>query len=128
MTKHRLTLDHSLPKGRLTPYFEALAQGKALAECCSSCGRVQFPPGGICGRCDAADLVWTSLSGDAVVIHRTDTPDRAFALVRFEGAKNSAVVAIANPDVRSSRARLVISPASALGLTIELNGKGNEHV
>lgn len=128
MTMHRLTLDHNLPKGRLTPYFEALAQGKALAECCGSCGSVQFPPGGICGRCDAADLAWTALSGAAVVVHRTDTPDQAFALVRFDGARNSAVVAIANPGVRSDRGRLVVSAASAQGLTIELNGKENEHV
>ncbi len=128
MTQHRLTLDLCMPKGRLTPYFEALAQGKALAECCGSCDRVQFPPGGICGHCGAADLTWTALSGTAAVIHRTDTPDQAFALVRFEGAKNSAVVAVANPDVQSNRGRLVISSASAQGLTIELQGKGNEHV
>ena len=128
MTTRRLTLEHSLPKGRLNPYFEALAQGTALAECCGSCDRVQFPPGGICGQCGAADLAWTGLSGTAVVIHRTDTPDRAFALVRFEGARNSAVVAIANPDVRSNRGRLVISPTCAQGLAIELKCKGSGDV
>lgn len=127
MTKLRLTLEHRLPKGRLAPYFEALAQGKALAERCGSCGRVQFPPGGICGDCDATELAWTELSGAVVVIHRTDTPDRAFALVRFEGARNSAVVAVANPDFLSSRGRLTTSPANAHGLTIELVDEGNKH-
>ena len=127
MTKHRLTLDHCLPKGRLTPYFEALARGKALGERCGSCGRVQFPPGGICGHCDAAELAWTELSGAAVVIHRTDTPDRAFALVRFEGARNSAVVAVANPDVLSRRGRLATSPANVQWLAIELVDEGNGH-
>lgn len=127
MTKHRLTLEHCLPKGRLTPYFEALARGKALAERCGSCGRVQFPPGGICGDCNATELAWTELSGAADVIFRTDTPDRAFTLVRFEGARNSAVVAVANPDVLSSRGRLATSPANAQGLTIELVDEGNRH-
>ncbi len=127
MTKHRLTLDHRLPKGRLTPYFEALARGRALAERCGSCGHVQFPPGGICGHCDASELAWIELSGAAVVIHRTDTPDRAFALVRFEGARNSAVVAVANPDVLSGRGRLATSPGNVQGLTIELTDERSRH-
>lgn len=117
---HKVTLDYDLPKGRLAPYFEALARGRALSESCDACGRVQFPPSGACGACGGQAMTWKPLSGVADVLHRTDTPDTAFALARFLGADNAALVRIENTGVVTLRGQLRAAAGEAAGLAIEL--------
>lgn len=105
-----LSLDYRVPTGCLEPFFEGLRNGVALAERCEACGRVQFPPGGVCGTCGGASLGWVTLAGTGTVILRTDTPDRTFALVRFDGAANAALVEIANPAVQTGPGMLMPPP------------------
>lgn len=117
---HRLTLDYQLPKGRLAPYFDALQRGEAMAEVCGACGRIQFPPAGRCGSCGASAMAWQPLPGSARVIYRTDTIEAAFALVRFDGADNAALVRIKDRQADAPTGRLLPASGSAPGLVIAL--------
>ena len=116
----RLTLDYRLPKGRLTPFFEALQRGEALASVCEACGFAHFPPALACTRCGSAAFAWRRLSGAASILQRTDTPEQAFALVRFAGADNAALVRLVARERKSSSGILVAAADEAPGLTVAL--------
>ena len=122
----RLTLDYRLPKGRLAPFFEALARGEALAARCTCCGCVQFPPANACPRCGSAGADWCRLGGDARLLHRTETPDAAFALVRFHGADTAALVRLTDRTARGREGRLVAATEEAPALTLALTAETDE--
>lgn len=69
--KQHLTLDYTLPTGVLTPYFDALQDGKALASACPACGHIAFPARTLCARCDLQSTQWVELSGRATVLLRS---------------------------------------------------------
>ncbi len=92
-----LTYAHGIAE--LKPYFDALAEGRALARKCSACGRVWFPPHAAC-PIDGAGCDWTELEGTGVVVSATCTharlpladtaADHVFVLVAMDGAGNAA--------------------------------------
>ncbi|WP_323764486.1 zinc ribbon domain-containing protein [Marinovum sp.] len=116
--KRPLQLDYNIPRGRLAPHFEALAQGRALALRCS-CGHVAFPPALTCAACGAHDGDWVALSGQARIEHRTDTPGAAWALARFAGADTAVMLRIATPELTTRRGHLV-PPEHHAGLWLAL--------
>lgn len=116
--KRRLQLDYTIPRGRLAPHFAALAEGSALARRCD-CGHVAFPPALTCAACGAQEGDWITLSGAACIQFRTDTPDAAWALARFEGADTAALVRLTTPDLTTLRGRLV-PPQDHAGLCLAL--------
>jgi uncharacterized OB-fold protein len=94
------TFEYAHPLGALAPYFEALAEGRALGAKCSRCAKVWFPPRIVC-TCGEA-TAWEHLSGTGTIEVLTKGPgtvplsttsgDLVFALVRFDGADNLALV------------------------------------
>ena len=118
--KHQLTLDYTIPVGDLTPYFEALVQGKALASKCGGCGLVAFPARTQCATCVGKDMQWHPLSGAAQVIYRTDSARSSFALVQFAGADTQSTVALSNPVYRTDCGALIAPPNNTHGLWLEL--------
>jgi len=93
-----LHLGYSHEPGALNDYFRALAEGRALAGRCGTCGRTWFPPHARCpedgGICEPVDL-----DGHGVVVSETRTRTRLpftdedreviFVLVVMAGADNA---------------------------------------
>lgn len=125
--RHPLFLDYTLPTGRLTPYFDALAEGQALGAHCVRCARVHFPPGAGCADCADDNFDWVPLSGAAWVLHRTDAADASFAIVRFEGADNAALVRLKNPADTWAHARLVAPDAGPPCVWVVLTSELERH-
>ncbi len=106
--------------GALAPYFEALVKGRALGAVCAGCGKVWFPPRLICACGGATE--WKELPGTGTVNAITSGPgavplttvsgELAFALVRFDGADNLALVRCEPPGAIAvdSRGRLACAP------------------
>jgi uncharacterized OB-fold protein len=103
------TFQYAHPLGALAPYFEALTEGRALGAKCSRCAKVWFPPRIVC-TCGEA-TTWEDLPGTGIIEVFTTGPgmvplstvsgNLVFALVRFDGADNLALVrcdATATPD------------------------------
>ena len=126
--KLRLTLDYTLPPGRLARYFDALQQGRAAAARCAVCDRVSFPPSITCADCGSSTFEWVSLSGQAQVMHRTDTPDAAFAMARFSGADNAALVRLSDPGKNGRRGHLIAPGDGAPGIWLELEEDDEDDV
>ena len=92
-----LGYDHG--PGALGSYFQALAEGRALASRCGTCERTWFPPHARCpedgGICEPVEL-----DGSGVVVSETRTRTRlpftdadrevTFVLVAMAGADNAA--------------------------------------
>lgn len=123
--KRLLSLDYTVPTGRLTPYFDALSKGQALAAKCADCGRVAFPPALTCASCGGSRWDWLALSGAATVLYRTDTPDSAFALAHFDGADTATLVRLADHFPTTTRGRLV-PPQDDAGLWLALEEPEDE--
>jgi uncharacterized OB-fold protein len=95
-----ITFEYAHTFGALEPYFAALAEGRALGAMCACCGRVWFPPRMVCACGSATE--WTDLPGTGTVEAVTSGPgavplstvsgELAFALIRFDGAGNLALV------------------------------------
>ena len=106
--------------GALAPYFTALTECRALGAMCAACSKVWFPPRMVCACGGATE--WKQLSGSGVVEAVTWGPgavplssvegELTFALVRFDGAGNLALVRCDAPggiDV-GARGRLARAP------------------
>ncbi|WP_417270782.1 Zn-ribbon domain-containing OB-fold protein [Celeribacter sp.] len=117
--KYHLALDYTLATGRMAPFFTALAEGRACASSCTSCGQTAFPPRATCVSCHADGFDWVDLTGEAEVLHITHTADAAFALVQFDGADTTALVRIAHDQTEGTRGRLVRSE-NETGLWLEI--------
>lgn len=117
--KYHLALDYTVSTGSLSPFFTALAEGRACASTCFKCGSVAFPPRPTCRACHFDRFDWVTLSGDATVLHITQTADGAFALAHFDGAGTTALVRIAHDQTTGTRGRLVRSDNEA-GLWLEM--------
>lgn len=122
---YRLHLDYDLKAGWFAPFVDGLKQGQAVARCCSSCGRVSFPPLRTCSRCGSQDGDWQRLSGRAVLKARTQGMDGDFALVSFDGADALATVALqgleglegdAPEDAAPEQGRVLVLTAAPDGL------------
>jgi len=93
----RLGYDHG--SGALSDYFRALAEGRALAGRCGTCGRTWFPPHARCPE-DGGTCKPVNLDGHGVVVSETRTRTRlpftdqdrevTFVLVAMAGADNAA--------------------------------------
>lgn len=105
MIPYRMMLDYALPTGWMTPFFDALATGEALARQCTQCAEVSFPPLRAC-PCGGTEGEWIALSGRAEVLHRTDGADGAFALARFDGATRMATVRLSGFDADARHGQL----------------------
>lgn len=117
-----LSYTHSL--GGLDPYFQGLAQGRAVASRCPVCQRQWFPPRLRCPD-DHADTGWTELSGRGIVMAltkgRSRLPlakagaDHTFALIALDGADNLAFGRIGNGSAIDvgQRVRLVAVPGDS---------------
>lgn len=107
--------NHAL--GGLTPYFDGLLAGRAVATRCRVCGRAWFPPRLSCPDHGAA-IDWTTLSGHgniivatrtAVALPLTERTEAAwFALIAMDGAQNATV------------GRLLFEGAATPGLRVRL--------
>lgn len=113
-----LSYTHSL--GGLDPYFQGLAQGRAVASRCPVCERQWFPPRLRCPD-DHADTGWTELSGGGVVMALTTGQGRlplakpaakhTFALISLDGADNLAFGRIADGGSVEVGQRVRLAPA-----------------
>lgn len=64
------------------PYWNAAKEGRLIAQSCSQCSQLRFPPSPICSSCGRMDYQWIELSGRArvsawTVTHQTYHPDLA---------------------------------------------------
>ena len=89
---------HSL--GELSPYFEGLIAGRAVASTCVACGRTWFPPRlGCCSR--AGPARWKTLEGTGRIAAGTNgggtlpfgggSAGEGLALIALDGADNLAL-------------------------------------
>ncbi|MEP3435772.1 MAG: zinc ribbon domain-containing protein [Hoeflea sp.] len=121
--KLTLTLNYTLPEGELSPYFDALRNGRALASRCAGCGWLSFPARVRCEKCGTGTHDWVELSGKARVIFRTDGVAASHALVRFDGADGATLVALQNPEEINEGGRLVVPQGERPGLWLRLDGE-----
>jgi uncharacterized OB-fold protein len=52
------------------PYWEAARQRRLILQKCSSCGKVRFPIGPLCPKCQSEEFEWAEMSGRGVVHNR----------------------------------------------------------
>ena len=116
-----VTLRYTHSLGRLAPYFEGLAAGRAVASSCAGCGRTWFPPRlGCCSRTDPTR--WTTLAGTGRIVAGTNgggtlpfgggPAGEGLALIALDGADNLAlgwVDGIGEVPPEGARVRLVPS-------------------
>jgi uncharacterized protein len=61
------------------PYWEACRQGHLVAQRCTACGHVRWPPSILCPKCLAEGGEWVNLSGRGtiysfIIVHRPQHP------------------------------------------------------
>ena len=117
MIAHRLELDYTLHPGWLTPFIEALSEGRALARRCSDCGKVSFPPVRVC-PCGNSDGTWHHLTGAGQIIHRTTGSDGDFALVQMEGANTMAVMRLSDMAPSALSGQIITPPTAQPALCL----------
>ena len=115
----KIHLKYTHNKGHLSPYFDAISKGIALCNLCPQCHIKTFPPRLCCNTI----YNFIEIPNTAHIIHRTNTPSTAFALVQFEGCDNMAMVQILNPDTQGSTCVLTPPPHSKQGLFVKLQQK-----
>ena len=72
MSLQILELDQALPLPiqvtRINaPFWEGLAEGRFLCNCCSNCGYLAFPPKAYCPQCSHDTMEWQQLTGNGVL-------------------------------------------------------------
>lgn len=55
------------------PFWEGLKEGKLLVQRCARCGKLQFPPDGVCESCSSKILAFEEMSGKGKVFSFTET-------------------------------------------------------
>ncbi|MBW3098312.1 Zn-ribbon domain-containing OB-fold protein [Pseudohoeflea coraliihabitans] len=116
----QLNLDYTHGFGRLSPFFKALAGGRALASRCPACGDVRFPPRRLCLH-DGAPTETHDLAGTGTIMRVTftSTPippgttaaDEAFAEIAMHGADNRVLARLAgSPDRFCPGTSVVLHP------------------
>lgn len=106
--------------GGLAPYFAGLLEGSLYAARCTGCAAVWAPPRLRC-TCGSSSIEWTELSGGGVVVSATRTQSSlpatstrgvmGFALVRFDGATNAALVRFDATHEIAAGQRVGLAPA-----------------
>lgn len=119
-----LTLRYALQPGWLSPFVEALQQGRARAHECPRCGSVSFPPLRVCA-CGADRQRWTELSGRATVRFVCDGADGSFGLVRFDGASTDTVARLDGIAAAGCRALLVAATANRPAIVVRAIASGD---
>ena len=117
----RLNLQYDHSFGELSPYFEGLSNGRAMARRCKDCGRVWFPPHTLCPE-DSGFCDWLELEGNGLVISVTATcsllpftknyTNNIFLMVAMAGATNAAfgkLLPTGEPAAPGDRVHLVKS-------------------
>lgn len=102
----QLTLSYRHGFGALSPFFQGLLEGRALASCCPVCGDVRFPPRLVCPH-DGAATDWRALSGEGRLVSFTlgrgrlplqhEAGEQLFGEVALDGASNRAFARIEAP-------------------------------
>jgi uncharacterized protein len=59
------------PSADSLPFWEGCRNGKLLAQRCSGCGRLRFPPSAVCPNCLSLDCGWEEMSGRGKVFSFT---------------------------------------------------------
>ena len=105
--------------GKLMPYFEGLAQGKAMATRSVKTGRVWFPPRLIC-PISRQETEWIELPGTGHIVSSTRGPscrpfteikeEACFLMVAMDGADNLALGRLIDHGDPSPGARIRLSP------------------
>ena len=116
-----MELQYTHPFGKLSPYFDGLASGRAMASRCGICGWVWFPPHITCPE-DGGKCEWLELDGNGEVISLTKTRsiipftekyiDHIFVMVAVAGANNvtfGRVISSENVTSLGDKVRLVES-------------------
>ena len=99
-TALELTLHYTHALGALTPYFDGLTRGHAVASSCAICTKTWFPPRlGCCARDEP--LKWKTLDGTGRIVAATSgggtlpfgggPAGEGLALVALDGADNLAL-------------------------------------
>ncbi len=118
--KHQVSLEYTLAEGWLAPWIEGLRAGQAVASYCDVCATAQFPPMRVCPDCRASSGGWVTLSGRAEVQWRTSGTDGDFAIAKFEGAQQAALLQCKHLPAGATHARLRACPEGPPILQLEL--------
>lgn len=101
--------------GRLTAFFEGLAQGRAAGAECPSCRQRWFPPQERCDGCDAetrpVDLPPTGRIESITLVHvGQGQPAQGIALVRLDGACNRVMMRVSSDETPKIGDRVRLLP------------------
>ena len=55
------------PAEEAQPFFDALEERRLVVQRCADCGRLQHPPGAMCGGCRSTAFDWAEMSGKGIV-------------------------------------------------------------
>lgn len=110
MIAYHLALEYRLATGWRTPFFTALAEGRALGWRCGACGRVGLPPLAVCS-CGARTGGWVELPGGGRVVAATAGTAGCAALVRFDGADTLTLARLTDESRAGQRCHLVTPEA-----------------
>ena len=118
----RLELAYNHALGELSPYFNGLLHGRAMATRCPACGKAWCPPRLVC-HTDNSPTSWIELAGTGTLVSSTRTTTALpmtkeartciFALTRLDGAENCLLARMEASEPMPSpgqRVRLVRAP------------------
>ena len=123
--KQKLDLNYTLSFGKMTRWVIGLSEGKAIALKCSQCEKSSFPPQRICD-CRSSKNEWIELNGKANILVKTSGVDGDFAIAKFEGSDNSAVVRLKGFKINEINGKISSCNLSQPSLNLMPIKSGNE--
>ncbi len=112
----KIDLTYTLHQGTYAPYVDALRQGHAVSHLCAVCNGKTFPPR-LC--CDTSYNFHVT-DNTATVLYRTDSGEKAVALVQFKDCENRVIAEIINPEIQGKRCVLVPPKQGTFGICIRI--------
>ena len=108
------------PAPHAAPFFDALREGRLVAQRCVACRSLAHPPRALCGTCHQAKFEWTPLSGAGTVYSYVVTHQAVHPVFRDHTPLATVEVALAEGPRMTSNLVDVPPQEVAIGLPVEV--------
>ena len=108
------------PAPHAGPFFDALREGRLVAQRCVSCGSLAHPPRALCGTCHQTAFEWVPLSGAGTVYSYVVTHQAVHPAFRDHTPLATVEVALAEGPRMTSNLVDVPPQEVAIGLAVEV--------